>query len=291
MNIKEMNCKYIISLLLIFLISSCEKVEEDKSSIFNGKKLVTIGDSLTASCGWQHGWQPYLVEWFGFNWSKEETITGTNGYEPTAVGRTWVKPAYGNSIYIRSLDAKYYNPDIIFLYVASNDPYSYWISQENNGETWEEIVEQEPAYRGTETDTTVSTLSAYKGIVENLTEECPDAKLYLIGIMPIRCEVGMIPSEDFAGIYPTDKPRFETIDDVKEYENNERWPKHELVKAVAETYGLKFIDLWEMSGITNENAHMYYGDVAGDCTQVHPNDAGEKRIAECIRDFLLNEIE
>lgn len=283
-----MKYKYFLIFLLIFLITSCEKEDEDKTIDFNGKKLVTIGDSLTSSCNWQHGWQPYLVEWFGFVWSKEETVSGTNGAAPSAVGGTWVKPIDKNSIYIRSLDTKYYNPDVIFLYVASNDTYNYWISKNNKGKTWKEIVELEPAYRGRNIDKSITTLSAYKGIVENLKENCPNAKLYLIGIMPIRCEVGMIPTEDFPWL-PSDKPRFETIEDVKEYEQKERWPKHELVKAVAELYGLPFIDLWTMSGITNENAYQFYGNVAGDCTQVHPNDAGEKRIAECIRDFLINQ--
>lgn len=284
-----MKYKYILAIFMSLFILSCDKTEPNEEETFKGKKIVTIGDSLTSSCSWQHGWQQYLVEWFGFNWSKEETINGTNGHAPSAVGGTWVKPAYSNSIYIRSLDTKYYNPDIIFIYVASNDPYSYWLSKENNGITWEEKVEKEASYRGKEINSSVSTLSAYKGMIENLMEDCPNAKIYLIGIMPIRCEIGMHPTEDFANLYPTDKPRFATMEDVEKYEMSERWPKHELVKAAAQIYGLPFIDLWELSGITNENASIYYGDVAGDCTQVHPNDAGDLRIAECIRDFLIQE--
>lgn len=284
-----MNYKYILALFLSLFILSCDETEPNEDNLFKGKKIVTIGDSLTSFCSWQHGWQPYLVEWFGFNWSKEETVNGTNGHAATAIGGTWVKPDSINSIYIRSLDTKYYNPDIIFLYVASNAPYSYWVSSDNTGTDWDGKVKQEKVYRGTEIDKSVSTLSAYKGIVENLMEDCPNAKIYLIGIMPIRYEIGMHPTEDFADLYPTDKPRFATMEDAKEYEMNERWPKHELVKAVAKLYNLPFIDLWEMSGITNENANIYYGPVSRDCTQVHPNDAGDLRVAECIRDFLIKE--
>lgn len=77
------------------------------------------------------------------------------------------------------------------------------------------------------------------------------------------------------------------MDDVLEYEMTERYPKLEIIREVAKLYDLPLIDLWEMSGITNENAADYYYEPAGDCTQVHPNDAGNKRVAECIRDFML----
>lgn len=273
-----------LALLCLLSLTSCSESEDaPQQPVTKGKKLLTIGDSLTACCEWQ----PWLVEWFGFTWSQSETINGLDGHAPMAVGGTWVKPNYTNSIYIRSLDAKYYDPDIIFLYVASNDPIEYWVSDDNTGTTYDEIVAAEPAYHGLTTDRSVSTLSAYKGIVEHLQEDCPDASIYLIGIMPLRCEIGMNPTGEFAAMYPS--PRFPDMEAVKEFEANERWPKHEFVRAIAKRYGLPFISLWEMSGITDENAAEYYGDVAGDCTQVHPNDKGNRRMAECIRDFLLGE--
>lgn len=282
-----MRLRKILYILLIVVFFGCDKTAEEEKDRFQGKKLVTIGDSLTASCGWQHGWQKYLVNWFGFNWSKEETVNGVDGHAATAIGGTWVKPINESSIYIRSFDVKYYNPDIIFLYVASNDPYYYWISKDNSGKNYEEIVEKEPVYLAQEVNKEISTLSAYKGIIEQLLENCPKAKIYIIGIMPIRYEIGMCPTEDFANLYPTDTPRFPTLESAYNYEMSERWPKHELTKAVAKKYGLDFIDLWELSGINIENAKLYYGDVAGDCTQVHPNDEGEKKIAESIRNYLL----
>lgn len=271
---------------LAFLVpTSCESDDgTDPGLPTIGKKIITIGDSLTECCEWQ----PWLVQWFGFQWSPTETTAGTDGHAAMAEGGTWVKPNYTNSVYIRSLDAKYYDPDIIFVYVASNDNLKYWISDSNQGETYDQIVAAEPVYRLHDIDRSVSTLSAYMGMIENLMEDCPQARIYLIGIMPLRCEIGMNPTGEFASMYPS--PRFKDMDDVMQFEMTERYPKHELVRAVAKKYSLPFISLWEMSGITDENAHLYYGDVAGDCTQVHPNSEGNKRVAECIRDFLLDEM-
>ena len=272
------------ALAVLTSFTSCDKEEEQSPTLdTRGKKIITIGDSLTECCEWQ----PWLVEWMGFEWSESETRLGLDGHAPMADGGTWVKPNSINSVYIRSLDAKHYDPDIIFIYVASNDTYEWWVSDGNGGRTYEEMVANEPPYRGTQTDSSVSTLSAYKGMVENLMHDCPDSRIYLIGIMPIRCEVGMNPTGEFAAMYPS--PRFADIEAVKQWEMAERWPKHELVREVAEHYGLPFISLWEMSGITDENAAEYYGNVAGDCTQVHPNSVGNKRVAECIRDYLINE--
>ncbi len=274
----------LLALAMLAVPSSCDSDDGNRENLIAyGKKLVTIGDSLTECCEWQ----PWLVEWLGFEWSSSETVYGTGGHAAMAVGGTWVKPNYDNSIYIRSLDAKYYSPDVIFIYVASNDPISYWSSSIGDGRSYDEIVADEEVYRGTEVDRSVSTLSAYMGMVENLMDDCPEARIYLIGIMPLRCEIGMNPTDEYASMYPS--PRFADMDAVIEFEMSERYPKHELVRAVAKKYSLPFISLWEMSGITDENAYLYYGDVAGDCTQVHPNSEGNKRIAECIRDYILAE--
>ena len=272
-----------LALLCLLSLTSCSESEDaPQQPATKGKKLITIGDSLTACCEWQ----PWLVEWFGFTWSQSETINGLDGHAPMAVGGTWVKPNYTNSIYIRSLDAKYYDPDIIILYTMS-DPSDLWLTKGNKGTTYDEKVAEEIPYRGRAFDPDIRAVSAYMGMIENLQEDCPDAKIYLMGTMPARCEIGMNPTGEFAAMYPS--PRFPDMEAVKEFEANERWPKHEFVRAIAKRYGLPFISLWEMSGITDENAAEYYGDVAGDCTQVHPNDKGNRRMAECIRDFLLDE--
>ena len=52
--------KTVLTLSLCVLSLSCNEEEsaDDKLAELNGKKIITIGDSLTALCGWQ----PYLVE-------------------------------------------------------------------------------------------------------------------------------------------------------------------------------------------------------------------------------------
>lgn len=268
-------------------LHSCDSTSEPQlpERPFEDVRLLTIGDSLTACCEWQ----PYLCSWLGFNWSSEETVSGIGGYAPMAVGGTWVKPNAWNSIFLRAFDAVHYSPDVIFLYVASNDPLSHWVSSANPGSSPDEIVACEPVCRIREVNPQVSSLSAYKGIIELLQHDCPDARIYLIGIMPIYMVPGMNPTEEFAHMYPS--PRFETMEDVIEYERTERYPKLELVRACGRYYNLPVIDLWTLSGIDNWNAHLYYGEVAGDCTQVHPNELGNRRVAECIRDFLLSEMQ
>ena len=275
--------KEIAMCFLLLFVAGCTEEEEpaDLPADYTGLKLLTIGDSLTACCEWQ----PHLCNWLGFEWSREETLHGTHGHAPMAVGGTWVKPRSDEDMYIRALDAKYYNPDVILLYVASNDPLDFWISPDNDGATPQEIVAKEKPYKGLEADPSVTSLAAYKGMVEHLIDECPDAKLILVGMMHIYIVPGMNPTGNFANWYPS--PRFPTMEDVLEYERTERYPKLEMVREVARLYHLPFINLWEMSGIDNYNAHEYYGDVAGDCTQVHPNAKGNLRLAECIRDFLL----
>ena len=65
-----------------------------------------------------------------------------------------------------------------------------------------------------------------------------------------------------------------------------RYTKVELVRQIGKKYGLPVIDLYENSGVTNENADLFYVTIADDCTQVHPNQAGYKKMAECIVSVL-----
>jgi len=102
--------------IVLLLVSTCLFSQVSKSPL-EGKKIVTIGNSITAACGYQ----PYLVDWLGVKWSKEETRAGVDGHSPMAIGGTIVRPTTTKSIFYRSFDAKYYNPDIVLVYGCQND--------------------------------------------------------------------------------------------------------------------------------------------------------------------------
>ena len=66
-----------LALLCLLSLTSCSESEDaPQQPATKGKKLLTLGDSLTACCEWQ----PWLVEWFGFTWSQSETINGLDGH-------------------------------------------------------------------------------------------------------------------------------------------------------------------------------------------------------------------
>ncbi|MEI6556246.1 MAG: SGNH/GDSL hydrolase family protein [Paludibacter sp.] len=258
-------------LLISVLISSCLFAQASKSPL-EGKKIVTIGNSITAACGYQ----PFLVEWLGVKWSQEETQKGVDGHAPMAIGGAIVRPTSVKSISYRSYDAKFYNPDIILVYGCQND--------------------QEKTKWGTINDTpfllhqlsdSVTLASAYMGIIENLKRDNPKAKIYLINLMRVKAVVGMQPQNSYANRYKS--PRFETMQEVLNWELEMRFPKVQLVRAIGKKYNLPVIDLYDESGVTNSNAELYYGQASDDCTQVHPNKEGYKKMAECIVKTLLPE--
>jgi hypothetical protein len=155
---------------------------------FAKKKLVTIGDSLTSNTVWQRR----LMLYTNMIWSAKETGAGV-GYVNLNDGTyttedksgdsdyrkaykmawpgTAIEPSADTSIYIRSLDAKYYNPDIIILYAGENDPVNTWKSSGNTGTTPDEIVAKETPYKGRTIASGISAISAYKGMIENLMED------------------------------------------------------------------------------------------------------------------------
>lgn len=252
------------------------------SNSISAQKLVTIGDSQTALCGWQ----PSVVQQTGYAWSREETTVGIDGHRPMGVGGSWMKPINEAAICLRGRDAIYYHPDKIIIYGGQNDTWGHWRSSDNYGITPMEQVVFEKAYTQDAPNGDVSTISAFKGLIEYLMDELPNTQIYLMTHVPVLCVIGMNPDEEFSKYYPS--PRFKDMDDVIKFERYDREPKDEIIRALGEYYDLPVIDLWKYSGITYYNTEQYYGTPAGDCTQVHLNQKGELLIADCIADYLKN---
>lgn len=264
------------------------------SKKMEGKKLVTIGDSLTQSCLWQ----PKLMRYSGMQWSFNECYAGvgyvnihTGEYTtenkstdpdyrhayPSALYGTPIRPTSANSIFMRSFDVKFYTPDIIFIYAGENDPINNWKSANNPGTTPDEVVANEIPYKTNAVDASVSAIAAYKGMIENLMEDCPGAVIYIVSSMRVYGEIG----KEVEGVV-----RFQNLDDVKEWEETARFPRVEYMRAIAKYYNLPLIDLWSKSGINDYNASQWYGATAADATQVHPETNGYLRMADVMLQSL-----
>lgn len=284
--------------LIVRIAEEAKKISLDtflQKEKFYNKKLITIGDSLTVNCIWQ----PRLCNLTGLLWSEDETKNGV-GYankntgeyttedkssDPNyrkaykmAIGGTGTRPASVDSIYMRSFDAKFYDPEIILIYTGQNDPISTWKTSTNPGTTPYEIVENEVPYKDNEISSDVSVISAYRGMVENLMKDIPNAIIYLVTQMRVLGVVGM--EQAGGGI------RFNTQQDVVDWEFSDRYPKVEYIRAIGKLYGLPVIDLWDKSGITDYNSEYWYGEPASDCTQVHPEAIGYYRMADVMKQTM-----
>lgn len=255
----------------ILLTFTCFSLSAQVSkSPLEGKKVVTIGNSITAACGYQ----PFLVEWLGVNWSKEETQKGVDGHAPMAIGGTIVRPTDTKSISYRAFDAKFYHPDIILVFGCQND---------KEKSKWGSMTDR--PYLLHQTSDTVSLASAYMGMIETLMRDNPTAKIYMINLMRVKAVVGMDPVKAYEKSYK--HPRFASVQEVLDWELEMRYPKVLMMRQIAKKYNLPLVDLYDNSGVTNANAELFYGQSSDDCTQVHPNKEGYKRMAECIVKVLL----
>ena len=295
-TVKGNNIQY--KKLIVKIAKEAEKISLDgflQKEKFYNKKLITLGDSLTVNCKWQ----PRLCNLTGLLWSEDETKNGV-GYvnkgtgeyttedkssDPNyrkaykmAIGGTSTLPVSVNSVYMRSFDAKFYNPEIILIYSGQNDPIGMWKTPTNSGTTPYEIVENEVPYKDNKITRNVSVISAYRGMVENLMKDKPNAIIYLVTQMRVLGVVGM----ELAG----GGIRFNTQQDIVDWEFSERYPKVEYIRAIGKLYGLPVIDLWDKSGITDYNSKYWYGNPASDCTQVHPNEIGYYRMADVMKQTM-----
>lgn len=233
-------------------------------SPFKGMKLLTIGDSLSA----HNKWQKWLVEWLGVTFDNDENINGKDGHKPMAKGGTAIAPTTEDSIYMRSLDAKYYADDtngtVIIIYAGQNDSVTLG------------TIDDTPYTDKTVTSPSNLTFySSYMGMIENILADIPFARIYLMTQMPVRLEIGMTGTADpYIGVI-----RFPDMTSVLAYEAS-RYKKVEAIRAISKKYSLPCIDLWEDSGINDYNSKYWYGAVGGTCGQVHPNNIGYKRMAE-----------
>lgn len=143
-----------------------------------GKKLVTIGDSITFQCQWQ----PTLVAALGLSWSETETTTGTGGHKAMGVGSTTIRPisdlppGAGQSIYTRCDDVDFYSPDIIIL-----------TGGENDSTTSDVGTVYDTTYTGGELPTGDPGLptfcAAWKGCLKKLRDQNPNALIFTMSNM------------------------------------------------------------------------------------------------------------
>ena len=240
-----------------------------------GKKLVCLGDSIT----YQHQWQPHLVTMNGVVWDVNDTYPGIN--HPLALGGAHVLPMYkdetewtsgssagekkGTSIYYMADYVKDCNPDIIIVFGGTNDiTYFDHIGTIND----EPYTGEEVPYANIDQ---VTFYGAYKGMLQKLTTQNPNAK---IDAMTIMYPWYNVPS-DGIGYFAQKKALY----------NN-------AIRECAALYSVEVIDLCYDSGINLFNASTYYKEDSsaeswvGASARVHPNELGGEMMAKLISRHL-----
>ena len=206
-------------------------------SYWAGKKMVTIGDSIT----WLEGWQQEIVRAIGVGYNSAETKTGVNGFRAMGVGGSMITPYITNttgsnpteSIYSRADDVDEYSPDLIFLAGGQNDYLTTVIRSGVAGIIQLGAINDTP-YAGAEVTSNPPTFYAsYMGTVEKLITQNNLATIMLV-----------TPFWSSGETTATKKSKCDAIE------------------AIGAKYGLKIINLNELSGvndISNTPSRLYDG--------------------------------
>lgn len=136
-----------------------------------GKRLVTIGDSITS----QATWQPTICALKGCTHVKN---MGVGGSRIIPVVKDETGKHSGESIYIRADDVDLYTPDIIILMGGQNDgvvTYNETYDLSDNAYTGDELPDGD--------EDMPSFVAAYKGTLLKLVSQNPTARVYACGVL------------------------------------------------------------------------------------------------------------
>ena len=120
----------------------------------------------------------------------------------------------------------------------------------------------------------VTLFSIYKGLIEYLQKEIPQAKLYWVAPFSIGVDFSANTYKKSDGSWSQDKYRQSEL-----YKSNRKL--YEVQKAVCEYYDILFLDLDSKSGMSIINIENYFNT-----NNVHPKKVGYDRYAEAILNLM-----
>lgn len=251
-------------------------------------------------------WQAYIAEKLGMLYDHSITISGKDGYAPTAVGGSQLTPYGPTSGYWRLKDIKHYNFGAFILYGAQNDTtlprgteadapfHSDQYFQLDSETTLADAIAAVPSGSRGLNDTVYFNSGTgrafYQGEVNSLTigdEDYLDTANWSTAI-PTTYAVLKGVIEELQRDNPTMRlyvmtlmrywiPKIYRSDgyiDVAAMEASEREPARLAIcdaqRYCAKLYGVPVLELWDESGISYDNADQYYPGVSN----VHPNELG-----------------